>query len=287
MPVVIGVSLVLLVLGLIFVNLILKRIVLTPIDGLNKRMKDIAEGEGDLTRRIDVSTRDEIGQLGLWFNKFIVRMQETIAAIGGNAQTLAGASEQMTAVSTQMGANAEETSAQANVVSAASEQISANIQTVATGMEELSASTHEIASNATEAASVATEAVEVTQGANQTISKLDESSAEIGEIINTITSIAQQTRLLALNATIEAARAGEAGKGFAVVANEVKDLAMETARASDDISRKIGAIQGDTKGAVEAIARIRPFPSWMRAAPRLARSSIPSHPLPSRPGCWP
>ena len=252
----IGFSFLLLVLGLIFINLILNRVLIAPINRLNGRLQDIAEGDGDLTQRIEVSSRDEIGQFGAAFNTFVDKIHDTIKAIGGNAQTLAGASEEMTAVSQQMGANAEETAAQANVVSAASEQISTNIQTVAAGVEELSASAKEIASNAADAAKVAKTAVESASVANNTISKLDQSSTEIGEIINAITSIAQQTRLLALNATIEAARAGEAGKGFAVVANEVKDLAMDTAKASEDISQKIEIIQEDTKGAVEAIARI-------------------------------
>jgi len=252
----IGGSLVLLVLGLILANLILNRIVITPIARLNDRMKDIAEGEGDLTQRVDVGSQDEIGQLGSSFNTFVGKIAGAIGAISGNTQTLAGASEEMSSVSQQMGANTEETSAQVNVVSAAAEEISTNIQTVAAGIEELSASAKEIASNAAEAASVAGDAVESAAVANHTITKLDQSSTEIGEIINTITSIAQQTRLLALNATIEAARAGEAGKGFAVVANEVKDLAMETAKASDDISQKIETIQGGSKEAVGAIAQI-------------------------------
>ncbi|NOT43824.1 MAG: methyl-accepting chemotaxis protein [Acidobacteria bacterium] len=172
------------------------------------------------------------------------------------AEALAAASEELTASSQQMGSNAGETAAQANVVSAASEEVSRNVQTVATGAEEMTASIREIAKNANEAAKVATTAVRVAETTNQTVSKLGESSAEIGKVIKVITSIAQQTNLLALNATIEAARAGEAGKGFAVVANEVKELAKETAKATEDIGQKIDAIQTDTKGAVEAIGQI-------------------------------
>ncbi len=212
---------------------------------------------GDLTRDdLKVRSRDELGDLTTAINKMSASLKRMILAITENAVQVAGASEELNTTSQQITANSEETSAQADVVSKAAQAVSQNLQTVATGAEEMGASIKEIAKNATEAAKVATAAVKVAETTTATVSKLGDSSTEIGQVIKVITSIAQQTNLLALNATIEAARAGEAGKGFAVVANEVKELAKETAKATEDISRKIEAIQTDTKAAVDAIATI-------------------------------
>jgi methyl-accepting chemotaxis protein len=186
----------------------------------------------------------------------VTAMQKVEISLGETAQALAGAAQELLAVSQQMASSAEETATQASVASAAAEQVSKNVMTVATGAEEMGVSIKEIAKSAHEAAKVATSAVKVADTTNVTVAKLGESSAEIGNVIKVITSIAQQTNLLALNATIEAARAGEAGKGFAVVANEVKELAKQTAKATEDISRKIETIQADTKGAVGAIEHI-------------------------------
>ena len=184
------------------------------------------------------------------------KLKVAFQSVAQQAQTLSSASEELTAVSQQMGNSANETSSQAGVVSAASEQVSKSVGSVATSAEEMSASIKEIARNAAEAARIASGAVKVAQQTTETVNKLGDSSIEIGKVIKVITSIAQQTNLRALTATIEAARAGEAGKGFAVVANEVKELAKQTATATEDISQKIEAIQSDTRGVVEAITQI-------------------------------
>ncbi len=213
--------------------------------------------DGDLTVQAEPKSDDELGDLVHTMNELGGHLRTAMRGIGEGATTLAAAAEELTAVSQQMSSNAEETSAQANAVSAAGEQVSNSVQTVAAGSEEMAASIREIAKNSSDAVIIAAEAVKTTEATNATVSQLGTSSAEIGQVIKVITSIAQQTNLLALNATIEAARAGEAGKGFAVVANEVKELAKGTARATEDISAKIEAIQADAKNAVDAIAQIR------------------------------
>jgi len=223
-----------------------------------EQMLDVvtAAAGGDLTVEVTVKGDDPIGQMGEGISKLLTDLRGSIKAIAGNSEALAAAAEELQVVSEQMGSNAAETSSQVSLVTEGSVEVSRNVETVSAATEEMSASIKEIAKNASEAAKVAETAVTAAASTNETVGKLGESSAEIGLIVKVITGIAQQTNLLALNATIEAARAGEAGKGFAVVANEVKELAKETAKATEDISQKIEAIQNDTGLSVEAISEI-------------------------------
>jgi methyl-accepting chemotaxis protein len=190
------------------------------------------------------------------FTRAARRQAALVDGIKGNTHTLASASEELTSVSQQMSAAAEETTAQANLVSAAAEQVSSSTKTVSTSVESLVANIYDIAKSAQDAAAVARQSVDMARATSRTMDELGSSSAQIGQVVKVINSIAEQTNLLALNATIEAARAGEAGKGFAVVANEVKELARETAKATEDIAGRIEAMQADTSRAVGAIAEI-------------------------------
>jgi methyl-accepting chemotaxis protein len=211
---------------------------------------------GDLTGRLEVRSAGELGTLERALNESVDSIGAMMRTVSDSASAVAASSEELSASSQQIATGSEETSAQAGVVAAAAEQVSRSVQTVAAGSEEMSASIREIAQSANDAAGVASKAVVVVDATTESVSRLGTSSQEIGNVVKVITSIAAQTNLLALNATIEAARAGEAGKGFAVVANEVKELAQETARATEDIVRRVEAIQADSLGAVEAIGQI-------------------------------
>ena len=239
----------------VFLAVFISRQISRATNSVLQQAEAIAAGDlsGD---EVKITSHDELGDLGAAINRMHASLRQVIQSISENSQNVANASEEFSSVSQQISANSEETSAQANSVSNATEEVNRNLHTVATATEEMSASISEIAKNATEAAKVAAEAMRTANETNAIVGKLGASSAEIGQVIKVITSIAQKTDLLALNATVEAARAGSVGAGFAVVANEVKELAKQTATATEDISRKIEAIQGDTKGAVQAINTI-------------------------------
>ncbi len=215
-----------------------------------------ALSRGDLTVHPEVKYRDEIGVMAQAYSEGVTSLSETLRGVKDVALTSATTATQLATMASNVARESDEASAQAGVVAAAAEEVSQNVATVAAGAEEMGSSIAEIAGNASSAARVAGEATVVAATTNERVARLGVSSQEIGAVVKTITSIAEQTNLLALNATIEAARAGDAGKGFAVVAGEVKDLAQETAKATEDIARRIEAIQSDTSGAVEAIGQI-------------------------------
>jgi len=245
-------------------------IIVKPINGTVAMLKDIAEGEGDLTRRLPVDTRDEMGEMATWFNTFMEKLQGIIRQIAEDATTLNDASSGLSAIAGQMtngvenmsqrsgqvAAASEEMSTKMNSVSAASEQAATNVNMVASATEEMTATVNEIAQNSEKARAITESAVSKAGSASAKVDELGQAANEISKVTEVITEISEQTNLLALNATIEAARAGEAGKGFAVVANEIKELAKQTAAATLEIKNRIGGIQGSTADTVVQIEEI-------------------------------
>jgi len=215
-----------------------------------------AAAKGDLTSPVTVTGDDAAGQMAAGLGQLLHDLRESISSIGQTAFGVASASAGLSTISEKLAASSQEAAERANGVRSGSERVSSNVSVVSAGTDEMLAAIREISKSASSAERVARAAVGIANDTSATISKLGISSQEIGKVIKVITSIAQQTNLLALNATIEAARAGEAGKGFAVVANEVKELAKETASATEEIGRKIEAIQNDTRAAVGAIAQV-------------------------------
>jgi len=251
-------------------NFVMYRSLVAPINNSVDLVKDIAEGEGDLTRRLESSSEDEMGELAIWFNKFVDKLQEMMRDFSIKAETLNESAKGLFGLSTQMSTGAEKVSARVDKVSAASGQMSSNMNSVAaaaaqantnvtmitTAIEEMTATMAEISRSTEKAMNIIHEAVRQTQSTSERVKILGSAARDISKITEVITEISEQTNLLALNATIEASRAGESGKGFAVVASEIKDLAKQTAKATQDIKAKISGIQDSTAGTITEIGQI-------------------------------
>jgi methyl-accepting chemotaxis protein len=230
------------------------RLIVIPLRRVSAVLDGVADG--NLTASVGPTHGDEVGRMAAALDRANERTRAVVQRFAESTSTLARVSERTSAINADIAARAGASSAQTDLVSSTSGDVSANVQTVAASTDEMRTSIAEIATSSSRAATVAAEAVNAAQATNETVARLGISSTEISNVVKAITAIAEQTNLLALNATIEAARAGEAGKGFAVVAGEVKDLAQETAHATEDITRRVQAIQADTGNAIEAIGQI-------------------------------
>ena len=246
------------------------RSITVPLNNAVAGLQDIAQGEGDLTMRLQVSSRDEIGELARWFNLFIEKLQGIVGEIAENTRSIDASSNGLSQIAADLSGSSEDTAQRADNVAAAAEEMTANLTNVAAAMEqsttntsmvasaaeEMTATIGEIANNAQRAHSISLAAVEQAGSTSVKMAELGKAAQAISKVTEAITEISEQTNLLALNATIEAARAGEAGKGFAVVANEIKELARQTAEATVDIKNQISDMQSTTGGAIEDIAKI-------------------------------
>ena len=255
---------------IVSIVLCLQFIVSKPLNRTVAMIEDIAKGEGDLTKRLEVMSNDEVGSLAKWFNVFVEKLQGIIVDIAGNSQKLNGSSDDLLKISDEMSkgsdmmfeksntvaAAAEEMSSNMSSVASASEESSTNINMVSAAAEEMTSTINEIARNTEKTRITSNETVSRAKTASENIGKLSNSAQEIGKVVETINDISEQTNLLALNATIEAARAGEAGKGFAVVASEIKSLAQQTADATLEIKAKIESIQDSTQETVSEVEEI-------------------------------
>lgn len=283
-----GIATILAIAAVIGVALVITRSLIRPIDATVETLRDIAEGEGDLTRRLDEKQIGELGDLARNFNQFVARIHDIVHRIAGNATTLSEASSQVSASATQLSDGATQSKTQSATVSSAAEELSINMQnmaqsteemssgigTVATAVEEMKTTISEIAENAERSAEVASQAASAAEVSNAKVGDMGAAADEIGKVIEVIQDIAEQTNLLALNATIEAARAGEAGKGFAVVATEVKELAKQTASATDDIRRRIEVMQRSTGQAVDSIEQISDVIGRVNELSRMIASAV-------------
>jgi len=238
------------------ITFVISRFITGPLSAVVLRLNDIAEGEGDLTQRVPETSTDEIGQLARAFNIFVGKVQNAVREVGETSATVGESAARLTALAGSMRTAVDETTSGVSLVSGGAETVQGNVSAVSSSAGDIGISIREISQSATEAAQVARTAVDMANSTNETVNRLGNNSDEIGQVVKVITSIAEQTNLLALNATIEAARAGEAGKGFAVVANEVKDLAKETASATNEIVSRLEVIQSNTADAVSAIGEI-------------------------------
>lgn len=252
---VVAICLLFIAVGVILMGIFLSRIISAPLIGVSRALNEI-ERDSDLSKRVPVKSKDEVGQMSSSLNKLLDTLKDTISEIRETVTTLVGQSEGLLDMSNSLEESASTTAVRMERVSESAQDVSHNNETLAASVEEMSCSVTEVSQSSQEAASVATETTVRVKEANELMADLDNSSAEIGQIVELITTIAEQTNLLALNATIEAARAGDVGKGFAVVANEVKELASETSKATSDITAKVQEVQARTGKAVTQIGEI-------------------------------